>query len=484
MKQVANWWLESGPEALKCGTTPRNSGEVHLMASVMAIQAPGPRGHFLTGSLREFRSDPIGLLLRSSQRYGDVVRLKIGPVIAHLVNHPDHIEHVLLRNARNYDKNTRSVARLRATCGASLLTTDGAQWSRHRKLIQPAFQPAMLHGIAPVACEAISQMLGRWGEAARAGRPIEIVSEMMHVTLRIAAQSLFGANIARDADAVERSLSVILEDTWRRLESWIDLSSFSPVFESRPFRESLRTIDDIVYRIIELGRRQAGGAHGLLTMLLESRDAESGTKLTDQELRDATITLLLAGHETTANALAWTFFLLSQSEEVQSQLHQELDRVLAGCPPALSDFERLTYLGQVFSEAIRLYPSIWIMERRVKSDDEIAGYAIPAGSTLLVSPYTLHRHPEFWRDPERFAPERFAAEETATRPKLAYIPFGAGAHQCVGRHMALLVAQCVLAMAFQRFRLHLVPGQTIVPEPGITLRHRSRLEMTLTENQQ
>ena len=421
----------------------------------------------------------MGLLLRSAERYGDVVRLKIGPVVAHLVNHPDHVEHVLLRNARNYDKNTRSVSRLRSTCGASLLTTDGGPWIRQRKLIQPAFQPAMMDRIAPVAIGALSQMLDRWGESARTGEVVDIVSEMMHVTLQIAAQSLFGADIARDADVVERSLAVILQDTWRRLESWVDLSRVSPVFENRSFREALRAIDEIVTRIINSHRQQAGTGAGLLSVLLAARDAESGGRLSDQELRDAAVTLLLAGHETTANALAWTFYLLSQAEEAQTRLHCELKNVLAGRPPTVSDFERLPYLGQVFAEAIRMYPSIWIMERRLRTDDEIAGYRIPARSTLLISPYVLHRRPDFWQDPERFSPERFSAESSAALPKSAYIPFGVGGHQCVGRQMAIVVAQFVLAMVFQKFRVRLVAGQAVVPEPGITLRHRGRLEMTL-----
>jgi enediyne biosynthesis protein E7 len=450
------------------------------MASVAATRAPGPRGHFLTGCLNEFRSDPIGLFLRSAQRYGEVVRLRIGPVTAHLINNPDHVEHVLLRNARNYDKNTRSVARLRTTCGASLLTTDGNQWCRQRKLIQPAFQPAMLHQYAPMAIETISQMLDKWGEAEKIGRPIEIVAEMMNVTLRVAAQSLFGEKIAGDVHVIERSLAAILQDTWRRLESWVNLTAISSAFETRTFRDSLQAIDAVVYRIIDNGRRQPGRATGLLAILLESRDAESGAQLSDQELRDAVITLLLAGHETTANALAWTFYLVSQSEEAQAKLHFEAKNA---CQTSLMEVARLTYVAQVLSEAIRLYPSIWIMERRVRSDDEIAGFAIPARSTMLISPYVLHRHPDFWSDAEVFDPNRFAAEASAARPKLAYIPFGAGAHQCVGRHMAVVVAQLVLAMTFQRFRLHLVPGQTIVPEAGITLRHRSRLQMTLSRHE-
>jgi cytochrome P450 len=447
-----------------------------------ATQAPGPRGDFLVGCLREFRRDPIALLLSSAQRYGDVVRLRIGPVVTHLVNHPDFVDQVLVQRKSNYDKNTRSVGKIRMTCGRSLLSTEGETWQRHRQLIQPAFHPDSLGRFVPDMWACAGQMLDRWSEAARAGRSLDIVAEMARVTLTIAARCLFGAEIADDVDTVERGLAVILDDTWRRLESWIDWSRISRVFQSRAYRAAVQDIDRIVYRIMESRRRQGGEAHDLLSLLLRSRGAANGTGLDDQELRDACLTLLLAGHETTANALAWTCYLLSGSEPVAARLREELRTVLSERPPGPSDLERLTYTDQVFAEAIRLYPSIWIMERHVVADDALAGFRIPAGSTVVISPYVLHRHPKFWPDCETFDPGRFAPPVAAERPQLAYLPFGAGPHHCVGRHLASLVARVVLGSVFQRFRLRLAPGQTIAMKPGITLRHRQRVEMLVSED--
>lgn len=449
----------------------------------IARRAPGPRGDFLLGSLGEFRKDPLGLLLNSALRFGDITRFKIGPVLAHLVNHPDHVGYVLVQNAHNFDKQTRSVAKIRATCGRSLLSTDGEIWLRHRRLIQPTFQPELVKRFVPVVHSETSRILDRWTEAARTQRPLNIVSEMMQVTLAIAARSLFGAEIARDAATVESSLAVILNDTWRRLESWFDPASLSPVMHRRSFRTALQSIDEIVYRMIGARRQQTDGCHDLLSILIEAHDNQRGTRLDDQELRDACITLLLAGHETTANALAWCCYLISQDPVVQEELYDESAAVLQHRPPAATDVDKLIYTGKVFAEAIRLYPSIWIMERRVVADDEVAGYALPKDSTLLISPYVLHRHPEFWPDPGRFDPERFSPEASEERPQFAYLPFGAGAHQCVGRHMALLVARLVLATIFQQFRLCLVPGQSIRPLAGITLRHAQPLYITLVENQ-
>jgi cytochrome P450 len=402
-------------------------------------------------------------------------------VLTHLVNHPEHIEHVLVQHAHNYDKNTRSVAKLRATCGRSLLSTEGETWQRHRQLIQPAFQPDSLKRFVPDMFDCTGQMLDRWSEAARTGRPLDIVSEMMHVTLTIAARCLFGAEIARDADTVERCLGVILDDTWRRLESWVDWSRISTALQNRAYRAAVQEIDQIVNRMVAKRRQQREDTNDLLSILLRSHDGANGTRLDDQELRDACVTLLLEGHETTANALAWTCYLLASSEPVETRLREELRIVSGGRPPGQSEVERLTYTEQVFAEAIRLYPSIWIMERHVVADDEIGGCLIPGGSTVLISPYVLHRHPKFWPDCETFDPERFAPQAIAARAKLAYLPFGTGAHQCIGHHMASLVARVVLASIGQRFRMRLVPGQTTALKPGITLRHRQRLEMLVIE---
>jgi len=412
------------------------------------------------GSLSDFKADAIGFLSESAAQYGDVVRFRFGPVVAHLVNRPEYAEQILSRGAARYDKRTRSVARIRATCGDSLLSTDGPAWLRHRRLIQPVFQPRYLEGIGPTIDATMAGTLDRWALLARRGESIDIVSEMTRLTIAIAAQILFSSDVEQDAGTIERALAVILDDTWRRLEAPVDLAKLSRKLHRRPFRAALQQIDNIVFRVIEQRRRDGTRHDDLLSRLLTAHESETDSRLTDQELRDAAVTLLLAGHETTANALAWTFYLVAQSPTAQ---HETADT------------------RQVFSEAIRMYPSIWVIERRVVQTDQIGPFAIPRGTTVLVSPYVLHRHPEFWDAPERFDPARFESEQTTRRARNAYLPFGLGPHRCIGEHMAVLVATRIMTNVFQRFRLRLLPGQIAGMVPGITLRHAGELRMQIEE---
>jgi cytochrome P450 len=440
------------------------------------VTTPGPRGNLLMGSLREFKSDAIGFLQRAVREYGDLVRLRFGPVVAYLVNRPEYVQHVLVRQSRRYDKNTRSVAKVRATCGDSLLSSDGENWLRHRRLIQPVFQPQHVADFAPTVDASIEEMLRDWDLHCDRGRQIDIVREMMGLTMNIAARVLFESDVGDQTMVIERALTVVLEDTWRRLESPLDLAAVSPWFHRSSFRQSLRKIDEIVYQIIDQRRRLGSAADDLLSRLLQARDSDDGgPRLSDQELRDAVVTLLLAGHETTANALASTFYLLSQSSRAQDRLVREAaNRRRSDQQPPARPQARNSFL-----EAVRIYPSIWIIERRAVTDDEIDGHRIPKGSTILLSPYLLHRHAEFWHDPEAFDPERFAPHRISERPRYAYLPFGAGPHRCIGEHMALLVATRVLSRVHRDYRVQLAADQVIRLVPGITLRHEGPLRMSL-----
>ncbi len=442
-------------------------------------RAPGPAGTLLGGSLGEFRRDPLALLERAAREHGDIVRFRFGPVTAHLVNHPDLVQQVLVDERQLFDKRTRSVAKLRATCGESLLTADGELWQRHRRLVQRVFQPRALESYVPLMQSVIQERLDRWQRAAAAGGHVDIVSEMLQVTLQIAAQCLFGTDIRRDAPLIEDSLEVILDETWRRLESLVDLASISQVFQRTRYRKALRDIDTVVMRIIA-ERRLDGRPGDLLAALLAARDDVTGISLDERELRDVVMTLLLAGHEPTANALSWTFLLLAEHPDVAQRVELEIAEVMGdGIPDAVS-LSKLQFTGQVFSEAIRLYPSIWVMERRAVVDTMVGGVPISAGSTVLVCPYVLHRHPEFWTMPDRFDPDRFAEERSRAQPRCAYIPFGIGPHVCIGQAMAQLVARITLAMVGRRFRLRYTAASRPGVRPGITLRHRDRAPMQLT----
>lgn len=415
-------------------------------------RAPGPKGSLVWGSLAEFRRDALGLLQASAQEYGDIVRLRFGPVVAHLVNHPDLIEQVLSRHAPRYDKRTRSADRIAATCGQSLLSADKQAWHRHRRLIQPVFQPRNLGGIDAIVDAEMAPMLARWQGLARDGGTVAPAAEMTRLAIGISAKALFTSEV--DAARIEAALAVLLDDTWRRLEALVDPATISDSFHRPAFKRARADIDSIVLGIIERRRAMTDPPADLLTLLIRAHEAEGEASLTDRELRDATVTLLLSGHETTSNALAWSLYLLGAH------------------PQANPD---ITGIDNFFAEVIRLYPSIWIVERRAIAAETIAGFDIPRGSSVLISPYILHRRADFWPDPERFDPTRFATE--TDRPRHAYLPFGLGPHRCVGLHMAKAIAARVITNINDAFRLHPLPEQEPQIFTGITLRHKLDFQM-------
>ena len=420
----------------------------------MSLKAPGPTGNRVMGSLAAFQKDSLGYLSSAAEQHGDFVHMRFAHINTHLINHPDYIDHVLRRNADDFDKDTRSVAKVKSTCGNSLLSANEPAWERQRKLIQPVFLPRYLESAGPVIDETMVEVLDRWQRKAKAHKPIEMVSEMMHLVITISAKILFTSDV--NADLIERSLEVILADTWRRMQSPIDLSDVSTVFHRPAFKKALAQINNVVFDIIS-ERRKSGIMHDdVLSRLLVAHEAHLDTSLSDRELRDAAITLLLAGHETTANALSWAFYKVAQYPE--------------------QGFES-SNLHHVFAETVRLYPSIWIMERRVKQDTQIGPYKVARGTSILMSPYLLHRHTDFWPNPEVFDPRRFEREQAKQRRPSSYLPFGLGRHRCVGHNMATLVATRVMKNVFERFRLTLLPGANDSPDPGITLRHTGKLYM-------
>ena len=439
--------------------------------------APGPPGYPLIGNLIEFRRDVLQLGVDAARTYGDVVRFRLGPHVIHLINHPAHVEHVLVQNQTNYDRATRSAAQIALVCGQSLLTTSGAVWLRERRLAQPAFQQRRIGAFVPVMTSATAAMLDRWVNHAREGRPLDIASELSRLTYTIVGKALFGADVSRDADIVEGALGTLLDHTYARLERLVNLPLWVPSSPNRRFRDARLAIDRVVYRIINERRKGHEDHADLLAHLLRAVDGASGA-MTNEQLRNETITLLLSGHETTANALSWTLFLLATHPEIERRFRSELAAVLGDArEPTLEDLSRLEYTAMVINEALRLYPPIWILERRAIEGDLIGGYHIPGGSTVVVSPFILHRHEAFWPNPGSFDPERFAAAQITGRPPHAFLPFGAGPHRCIGAHFAMLEARLILVMLAQRYRLELVPHHPVEPKAGITLRLRHGLRM-------
>lgn len=441
---------------------------------------PGPRGYpfLLLLVLPKARQAFLQFLLDAACQYGDVVSLRLGFHRAYLVTHPDDIQHVLQDNHRNYRKSTR-VERIKPLFGEGLTTSEGALWRRQRRLLQPAFQHQRLAALAPVIIDATAAMLQRWQTVAELGQPLDVAREMLSLTQGIIIRTLFGTDLAGEADGVGQALTVAFEHLHHRVWAVLDLLEHFPTPRNRRFRHALRTLDTFVYRMIHDRHHGGKDRTDLFSMLLNAWDHETGEGMTDAQLRDEVMTLLVAGHTTTATALAWTWFLLSKSPEVERQLQKELRTVLGGRSPTGQDLPALRYTRMVIEEALRLYPPTWVTARTPREDDEIGGYAIPAKSQVLLSPFVTHRHPAFWENPEGFEPERFSPERSAGRPPYAYFPFGGGPRVCVGKGFALTEMQLIIAMVAQIYRLRLVPGHPVEPQPTITLRPRGGILVTL-----
>jgi cytochrome P450 len=441
--------------------------------------APAVPGDWFIGPIRAVRADPLTTMLRWRQSLGDVVRLHFGGISAHVVFHPDAVRHVLQENARNYNKQTPGFDKIRDFLGNGLLTSEGAFWLRQRRIIQPAFHRHRLEAFAAVMARAADETAERWTPLAAEGASVDVNAEMMRLTLRIVGETLLSTDVASDATAVGAALAVVLEEARDRITRSFELPPAVPTPANRRLAAAMHTLDGVVERMIHERRRATTPAPDLLTLLIESRDDETGERMSDRQLRDEVMTIFLAGHETTANALTWTFYLLSKHPAAERALHAELRRVLAGRAPTHADLPQLPYTRAVVSESMRLFPPVWMLGRAAIDDDEVLGYHVPAGGLVFTCAFATHRHPDFWANPEGFDPERFAHDAASARPAYAYFPFGGGPRQCIGNNFALVETQLVLATLAQRFRLDLVPGQHVEPKPQITLRPRDGVRVTL-----
>lgn len=436
------------------------------------LRAPGPPGHFLFGHLADFRRDVLALVVESAVEHGDVVRCRLGPHVVHLLNHPDHAAHVLQKNSANYDKRTRSSSMIRSVTGESLLTCNGEFWKRQRRMDQPAFHHRKIEGFAGMMTESTQAMLLRWQTGGSTPGVLDLASEMARLTYSIVGRTLFSFNTAEDAETIERAMRIILPHIFQRLGQPVQAPIWFPSPANRRFRRALADVDRVVYRIIASHRREAAGYNDLLALLMAARDPETGAALGDIQLRNETITFLLAGHETTANSLTWTFHLIANHPDIAAGVISEIDGVLKGRTPELEDLPKLVFTRHVIQESMRLYPPIWIIERRAIQADEISGFAIPKGSSVVISPYALHRHPDFWDRPEVFDPSRFEQ-----KPPPAYLPFGAGPRFCIGNEFAMMEATIICAMVLQKFDVEPVPEHPVMPQPDITLRPAFGMKM-------
>jgi cytochrome P450 len=451
-----------------------------LGAVTTSTDASGPRFPTPFGMLAVLRRDPLGFLVDCHRTHGDVVRVSFRYVSwrTFVLAHPRDIRHVLQENHRNYWKGI-IFAKLKRIGGQGLVFSDGDLWRRQRQLVQPAFHRERIAAMAGMMADATAAMLDRWRAPAAAHQPFDVAAEMSRLTLEIVATALFGTSLGADEDEFRHAVSGGLAYANHLVNHFFAPPLIVPTAVNRRGRRAIRGLDRIVWKIIA-ERRQDGRDRGdLLSMLIHARDADTHETMTDRQLRDEAVTFLVAGHETTAVALAWTWHLLAQHPHVEQRLHAEVDTVLDGRAPTLADLGELRYTRMVIEESMRLYPPVWATSRQAYAPDVIGGQAIRADETVTVSPYLTHRHPAFWERPEVFDPERFTPERSADRPEYAYFPFGGGPRRCIGNQFALMEAQIILAMTARRFRLQSAPGHVVEPDPILTLRPRHGVKMTL-----
>jgi len=437
--------------------------------------APGPKRALWFGRLLEAQRDPLAFFERMIGEHGDYVGIRFGPIRYLVVNDADGVRRLLVDNHRNYTK-SRNYEALKLVLGEGLLTSEGDFWMRQRRLAQPAFHKERLASFVRMMISDTRGMLGRWRDADD-GRPFDVHHEMMRLTLRIVTRTLFSTDSDADADAVGKAMTVALEHVNDYADSLVRVPPWVPTPKNLRFGRARRTLDALVLRIIDARRKSKDPPNDLLSMLMSAEDEETREQMTDRQLRDEVMTLVAAGHETTANTLTWTFYLLSQHPAAAERLRREVDSVLGGRPPSFEDLSRLVFTRSVLEESLRLYPPAWIIERQAIAEDCIGGYRVPRATVVAVSPYFLHRHRRYWENPREFDPDRFSAG-AAPRPKYAYLPFGGGPRLCIGNAFALMEAQIILAMVAADWALELAPGFSVELDPSVTLRPRRGLFMT------
>lgn len=437
-------------------------------------QIPGPRGLFLVKSLYEYSHTPLEFSLKCARQYGDIVSLSIGSIRNYLLNDPSLIEEVLSKQNQNFTKDI-SYRILKKTFGDGLLLSDGELWKRHRKLMQSAFSSDRIASYASGIVGETSRMLATWREEV-----IDIHYEMSLLTVKVITQSMFGVDGTETAQEIIKALDTIMLQYFHQAEVFFLLPTWLPTIGNWKAHRATKRLNEIVCDIIE--QRRQFPKDDLLSIMLSIKD-ENGNQLSDKELRDEVMTLLLAGHDTTANALTWTLMLLAQNPEAEAKLVAEVRSVLKEGLPTINDLPKLQYTEMVLKESMRLYPPAWALGREVTRDCTIGNYRFTHGTTIYVSQWVVHRDKRFFDNPEQFLPERWKDNLEQRLPRCAYFPFGAGPRVCIGKAFSMMEAILTLAMVVQKFSFTLVQQHSIELLPSITLRPKQGVKMMLTRRE-
>ena len=429
-------------------------------------------------ALLAFRRDPIAYL-REAARYGDVVRLPITRQPLFLVSHPDLLKDIFVTHQKQFKKG-RGLERAKKLLGDGLLTSEDPYHRCQRRLIQPAFHRQRIAAYAEDMTAAAAKTSAEWAD----GETRDIAEEMLRLTLGVVGKTLFSAEVEDEADEIGDALAEVIALFHMLMLPLADLLERLPIPSVRRFARARARLDATIYRLIDERRRDGEDRGDLLSVLLLARDEEEGGRqMTDKQVRDEALTIFLAGHETTAHALAWTWYLLSQNPDAEATLHAELDTVLAGKTPALDDLPRLPFTRRVLSESLRLYSPAWVIGRRALADYSLGAFRLKRGDIVLMAQAVVHLDPRFWDDPDRFDPDRWTPEAEAARPKFAYFPFGGGSRVCIGEQFAWMETLLLLAALAQHWKMRLAPGQIIATQPIITLRPKFGMKMVLERRQ-
>ena len=429
----------------------------------------------IAGHILQWRADPVRLLTEAA-RQGDVVRLAL-PGATYLLSHPRHVKHVLQDNHQNYCKGW-VFDRIKPYWGESLLTADGDTWRQQRRRVQPSFKREHTADFAPIVTARTADMLARWEPIASSGQELALYSEMTELALVIIGDVLFGVDLWADAAEMSKAAQSALAVLKKRVAALAPLPLWVPTSDNRRFNGAMRLLNERISDMVDRTQRAGGEGRSFLAMLMAARD-ETGAPMTDKQLHEEILGMLQQGHDTVGESLAWTWYLLSLHPEVERKLHLEISQVVGERLPVLADLPRLPYAQMILQESLRVYPPVWVIPRDAIKDDQIGGYRIPAGSTILLSPYLTHRHPGFWENPEAFDPERFLPARSTDRPRLAYFPFGGGPRLCMGVDMAMMEMMLIMVMVAQRHRIHLVSYHREEPDCVLDMIPRHRVRATL-----
>jgi cytochrome P450 len=435
-------------------------------------------GHWLLGNLREFRKDMLGVYMRCARECGDIATYRIGLRRLVFISHPEFIEQVLVTENRKFIKHY-ALRLLKPTLGEGLLTSDGDFWLRQRRLMQPAFSRPRVESYGPIIVDYTQKMLATW----RSGETRDLHADMMQLALSIVSKALLDVDAGDKSHEVSAAIEWIMQDFNSRFQSAVPLPFGIPIPRNFELRRRVRLLESVIQQIINERRADRRDHGDLLSVLVHARDEQDQTGMTDRQLRDEVMTLFLAGHETTANLLSWTWYLLATHRDVEAKVLNELDLVLAGRLPSAADVPQLTYTEQVLLETMRLHPPAYAMGRESVEDCTIGGYRIPAGSTVIMSQYVMHRDPRYFDRADEFDPGRWSGGLMKRLPKYVYFPFGAGPRACIGNTFAMLEAILVVATVVPRFQFSLTANRPVALWPSVTLRPRDGIHAVVHERQ-